>query len=150
MAITWTTSIVLAFVGAAVGAMAILGLIGVLVNRFRNKRRREIALKMQAKRNKSGSPKRKSSNQETGRKLYTINDDTYSMGTFDDALRTFRSEPFPNMSDSLPPSDSRSMGGGPYTPTALDHSLIQSDFDDVWSFIAVGTSRAHLVNSPPA
>jgi cytoskeletal protein RodZ len=145
MAITLTTSIVLAIVAAAVGAMAILGLIGILVNRFRKQRREDASQKIQAKRTKSGSPKRKKSSQEPGRKIYTLNDDTYSIGTFDGGLGTFRTEPFPSMSELLPPSDSRSIRGSPFTPTALDHSVIQSDdFDDVWSFMAVSTSHKLL------
>lgn len=145
MVIELTRSFVLAIVAAAVGAMAILGLIGVLVNRFRKQRQLEESQKKSAKRPKSGSPKRKKSNQEAARKIYSIHDDTYSMGTFDGGLGTFRTEPFPTMAENLPPNDSRSMGGSPFTPKVLEHSFIQpDDFDDVWSFIAASTARTLL------
>lgn len=145
MFIPFTKAIVLTIVAAAVGAMAILGLIGILVNRFRKQRRMNVSQNKPNKRTKHGSPKRKKSNPEAGRKTYTINDDTYSMGTFEGGQGTFRTKPFPNASELLPPTDIRSVGGGPFTPTALDHSFIQSDdFDDVWSFIATDIDESTL------
>jgi hypothetical protein len=140
----FTLEVILAILAAIFGSIAIMGLMYVILNRFRQHRKQQKLKKNKATSNKHKHKKKASTmNGGGGSEIYTNHADTYSVASQDGPrpLRTadlFYSTTSESMSQFNYHNESRQVQSIPASdPSSTNDNHHDDDFDDVWSFVAV-------------